>query len=116
MSPKAATAADQLPEALVARILQHVPLQQRLASCALVCKAWAPAAAAATNKLSLTVRPPVGQVAATKGPAADLSSISITARQPEDAFLELWFHRLAAAARQQPEQPAAAMHQEWLGG
>jgi Leucine-rich repeat (LRR) protein len=33
-----------LPEALTAQILQHVPQQQRMKQCALVCKAWAAAA------------------------------------------------------------------------
>jgi hypothetical protein len=40
--------AAALPEALIAEILQHVPQQQRLQQCALVCKAWASAAALAT--------------------------------------------------------------------
>ena len=40
--------APELPAALWAQVLQHVPLQQRLSRCALVCKAWAAAAAAAT--------------------------------------------------------------------
>ena len=35
----------ELPEAVVACILQHVPLQERLTSCALVCRTWATAAA-----------------------------------------------------------------------
>lgn len=39
---------SMLPMALLARILQHVPQEERLASCALVSKAWAAAAAAAT--------------------------------------------------------------------
>jgi hypothetical protein len=89
MSPQSTSAADQLPGALLARILQHVPLQQRLASCALVCKSWKPAAAAATDKLSLTVQQPGSKSAATEGPAADPSSISMTARQPEESCLEL---------------------------
>jgi hypothetical protein len=37
-----------LPEALTAQILQHVPQQQRLKQCALVCKAWAAAATEVT--------------------------------------------------------------------
>jgi hypothetical protein len=48
--PPATTEPDQqipeLPTSLVCRILQHVPVRKRLASCALVCRAWAAAAAA----------------------------------------------------------------------
>ena len=40
-----------LPEALTAQILQHVPQQQRLQQCALVCKAWASASGLATVQL-----------------------------------------------------------------
>jgi hypothetical protein len=36
-----------LPAAAVACILQHVPLHERLTSCALVCRTWAAAAATA---------------------------------------------------------------------
>jgi hypothetical protein len=46
--------APELPKVLITRILQHVPIQQRLYSCALVCKAWAAAAVAATNTISLS--------------------------------------------------------------
>jgi hypothetical protein len=45
--------AAALPEALTAQILQHVPQQQRLQPCALVCKAWASAAALATAHVEL---------------------------------------------------------------
>jgi hypothetical protein len=42
------SAAAALPVALWAEILQHVPQQQRLSQCAVVCSAWALAAAQAT--------------------------------------------------------------------
>lgn len=42
------TQLSQLPIALTARILQHVDQRQRLASCAVVCRAWHVAAAQAT--------------------------------------------------------------------
>jgi hypothetical protein len=45
-----------LPEALTAQILQHVPQQQRLQHCALVCKAWASAAALATVNVEQTFK------------------------------------------------------------
>lgn len=48
-----APTAQQLPTAVLAQILQCVPLQQRLLGCALVCKAWAAAAVAATSSISL---------------------------------------------------------------
>jgi hypothetical protein len=46
-----------LPEALTAQILQHVPQQQRLQQCALVCKAWASAAAVATVHVEQKYKP-----------------------------------------------------------
>lgn len=49
------TAAAQLPIAVLARILQRVPQQQRLSACALVCNAWAAAAAAATHSITTEV-------------------------------------------------------------
>jgi hypothetical protein len=56
--PTVATAvmdpAPELPKVLITRILQHVPIQLRLYSCALVCKAWAAAAVAATNTISFS--------------------------------------------------------------
>jgi hypothetical protein len=45
-----------LPEALAARILHHVPQQQRLQQCALACKAWASAATLATVNVELTLQ------------------------------------------------------------
>ena len=45
-----------LPEALTARILQHVPQQHRLQQCALACKAWASAATLATVHVELTLQ------------------------------------------------------------
>ena len=48
------SSADALPQALTAQILQHVPQQQRLSQCALACKAWATAAAAATVHVQYT--------------------------------------------------------------
>ena len=47
--PPTPTHISQLPSALLAMVLQHVPLQQRLSHCALVCKAWAAAATAAST-------------------------------------------------------------------
>jgi len=41
-----------LPATVLTQILQHVPLQQRLRDCALVCQAWAAAAAMATTSIS----------------------------------------------------------------
>jgi hypothetical protein len=46
-----------LPDALTAQILQHVPQQQRLQQCALVCKAWASAAALATAHVEQKFKP-----------------------------------------------------------
>jgi hypothetical protein len=51
------TSAASLPEALTAQILQHVPQQQRLQQCALVCKAWASAAALATIHVQQKLKP-----------------------------------------------------------
>lgn len=42
---------DSLPPAVLAHILQYLPQQQRLQSCALVSTAWAAAAAAATTEI-----------------------------------------------------------------
>jgi hypothetical protein len=42
-----------LPNAAVACILQHLPLRQRLTSCALVCKAWAAVAATVPANVEL---------------------------------------------------------------
>jgi hypothetical protein len=44
-----------LPEAVLTAILQHVPLQQRLSSWALVCHAWKAAAAQTTADIGLSV-------------------------------------------------------------
>lgn len=41
---------------LLAEVLQHVPLQHRLGSCALVCSTWRAAAAVATKSLDVTVK------------------------------------------------------------
>jgi hypothetical protein len=46
---------SQLPPALLMRIVQSVPQQERLTSCATVCESWAKAAAAAT--VNVDVRP-----------------------------------------------------------
>jgi hypothetical protein len=45
---KTGSSAAALPQHLTAQILQHVLQQQRLSQCAVACKAWAAAAAAAT--------------------------------------------------------------------
>jgi hypothetical protein len=45
-----------LPTTLLAEVLQHVPQQQRLTQCALVCTAWAPAAAQATVHVECGVK------------------------------------------------------------
>ena len=42
------------PTELVVRVLQFVPLPQRLQGCAIVCKAWAAAAVAATHNVSFS--------------------------------------------------------------
>lgn len=49
--------ASDLPQSLISRILQHVPLQQRLCSCALVCSTWAAAATAATSIITVQLLP-----------------------------------------------------------
>ena len=43
----------QLQDAAVACILQHVPLQQRLSVCAMVCRAWAAAAVTVTTNIDI---------------------------------------------------------------
>jgi hypothetical protein len=48
---------SRLPDAALVQILQHVPLQQRMQSCALVCSTWAAAAVMATTKLALPLAP-----------------------------------------------------------
>ena len=50
------SSAALLPEALTARILQHVPQQLRLQQCALTCKAWASAAALAAVHVELKLQ------------------------------------------------------------
>lgn len=40
-----------LPATLLAELLQHVPLKERLSACALVCRAFASAATLATTHL-----------------------------------------------------------------
>jgi hypothetical protein len=45
-----------LPPELLQRILQFVPQRQRLTKLAIVCKAWAAAAVAATTTISITER------------------------------------------------------------
>lgn len=42
------TTLSDLSVALTSQVLRHVPQQQRLTHCALVCRAWASAAAVAT--------------------------------------------------------------------
>jgi hypothetical protein len=44
-----------LPEAVIVRILHHVPLSDRFESCALVCQQWAAAAAAATTEIDTVI-------------------------------------------------------------
>lgn len=53
-----------LPVAVVANILQHVPQNQRLSSCALVCSSWATAAAAATTQLRRDTQLPLAKLSA----------------------------------------------------
>lgn len=56
------TAAADLPTVLVARILKHVPQQERLSQCAVVCHAWAKAGTLAT--VIIDVKLPAGKRAA----------------------------------------------------
>lgn len=42
-------AAAELPDAVLAQILQHIPLWQRLSTCTLVCKAWQAAVTSTTG-------------------------------------------------------------------
>jgi hypothetical protein len=49
--------AGDVPLPVISQILQHVPLRQRLSSCALVCSTWAAAAAAATNSINIEILP-----------------------------------------------------------
>jgi hypothetical protein len=51
----ASTQLGDLPEAEVAGILQHIPLQERLTCCALVCSSWAAAAAAAPADVDVKI-------------------------------------------------------------
>lgn len=51
----AATEQLQLPESVLVQILQHVDLYARLQDCALVSRAWASAAAAATTEIHVVV-------------------------------------------------------------
>lgn len=51
----------ELPWPVLTRILQLVALQQRLSSCALVCKSWAAAAVAATSSISFSTPKSWGQ-------------------------------------------------------
>lgn len=48
-------AAVQLPEAVIVRVLQHLPLQQRL-TCTLVGRSWAAAAAASTTAIDVNIQ------------------------------------------------------------
>lgn len=48
---------QELPAAVLVEVLQHVPLSERLSSCALVCRAWAAASAAATVELEIDLAP-----------------------------------------------------------
>lgn len=50
----------ELPEAVVISILQQIPLRDRLACCALVCKSWASAAACTAMDLRADVTGPEG--------------------------------------------------------
>jgi hypothetical protein len=52
-TPAAPEVIPQLPDTAVACVLQHVPLQQLLTSCALVCRAWAAAAATFTTEIDV---------------------------------------------------------------
>ena len=45
---------SQLPLQLLAEVLQHVDLKERLSSCALVCSMWHAAAVAATRSISIS--------------------------------------------------------------
>jgi hypothetical protein len=56
--------AAALPVSLLAEILQLVPQQQRLTQAALVCRAWAPAAAQATVHVQHNLQPDLDAVAA----------------------------------------------------
>lgn len=46
--PQVPTTFSDLPVVLPAQVLAHVPQQQRLTQCALVCRAWSSAAASVT--------------------------------------------------------------------
>lgn len=48
--------APSLPTAVLAQVLQHVPQQQRLSVCTLVCTDWAAAAALATVNIDANRR------------------------------------------------------------
>ena len=45
-------ALPELPLAVLAKVLQHVPLQQRMQHCALTCRAWCTAADMATTTIN----------------------------------------------------------------
>lgn len=46
---------QELPAELLAQILRHVPQQQRLSQCALVCRRWAAAATAVTTAATVSI-------------------------------------------------------------
>lgn len=90
------TQAPELPTVLLAQVLQHLPLQQRLKHAWLVSKAWQAAACAATTELQCSVKP--GTAAALQAwiskHAAQLVSLNLSAGSRGDVLLNLPFERL----------------------
>jgi hypothetical protein len=72
------TSAALLPQEVLVQIVQHVPLVERFSSCALVSTAWAAAACAATDTVSLeTLSNPQGFTAWLHTHGTQVSSICI---------------------------------------
>ena len=92
-----------MPRPALSNLLACVPLQQRLASCALVCSSWAEAAIAATNSIVLP-EPSNGHVvtADTRLPRTDVASLQEWAQQHGSRLtklhVDLWGQDVAAAA------------------
>lgn len=85
-----AAAADALSSELLASILERVEQQERLTSCALVCEAWAVAAAAGTRRISFYSFKEEGHVAGLNAwlrqHGSNISSLEVSGLPPASFY------------------------------
>lgn len=87
-----AAAACELPAALCAEMLQHVPQQDRLCQCALVCRSWALAAVQATVSIASHIKThhaPAFQRCLAQHAAGQLTTLKVSLFERDGQTLQL---------------------------